>query len=67
MEYLRAVQAYQQEQKATWGNVDEITIARYLAGECTSEERENVKREIASHPRLAECITFIQKVMNGFQ
>jgi len=65
LECKKALQAYQQEQQATWGNADELTVARYLSGECTDEERENVEREMASHPYLAECIRFIRKVMNG--
>lgn len=64
-ECKRALQAYQQEQKAAWGNVDEATVARFLAGECTEQERQIVEREMASHPKLAECIRFIRKVMNG--
>jgi ADP-heptose:LPS heptosyltransferase len=64
-ECKRALQAYQQEQFAAWGDVDETTVARYLAGECTNEEREDVEREMASHPRLRESIAFIKGVMDG--
>ncbi len=65
LECKRALQAYKQEQLAAWGNVDDLTIARYLCGESTDEERKVVEQEMASHPKLAECIAFIRKVFNG--
>lgn len=58
---LMALQAYQQEQLAAW-NVDDLIIARYLAGESASGEQEVVEREMASHPKLAECINYIRKI-----
>lgn len=64
-EWVRAVQAYKQEQLAAWGNVDDLVIARYLAGESTSEERKVVEQEMVTHPKLAECINHISKVLNG--
>jgi hypothetical protein len=70
LECHRAIQAYKQEQcdiwnKATWGEIDDEKLARYLAGECTEWERQIVEQAISSYPKLAECIQFIQKVMNG--
>ena len=58
---IRALQAYQQEQEAAW-RVDDMIIARYLAGESASEERKVVEQEMASHPKLADCINYIRKI-----
>lgn len=65
LEWIRALQAYKQEQLAAWGNADDLVIARYLAGESTGEEREVVEREMVTHPKLAECIQHIKKVYYG--
>lgn len=63
-EWIRALQAYKQEQSVAW-NVDDLIIARYLAGESTCEERKVVEREMVTHPKLAECIKYIKMVAYG--
>ena len=33
------LRAHREAQQSAWGDVDDVTLARYLAGECSREER----------------------------
>jgi hypothetical protein len=43
--------------------LDDITIARYLSGECSSAERSQIERAIAKSPELSECITLAREAL----
>ena len=54
---------FAEQEAATWGGVDECLLARYLAGECTDEERRQVEHAKHHHPAVRECLELVQEVM----
>jgi len=45
------------------GRFDEVAIARYLSGRCSSEERTEIERAIAKSPQLSECVALARKAL----
>jgi len=60
---LTELQGSQSEQRASGGGVDEILIARYLAGECDQGERRQVEEAARSSPEVRECIDIAREVL----
>ena len=52
--------AYQAEQEELWGGIDEMTAVRYVAGECTQEEKARVEQAMRDHPELRKSIEISQ-------
>ena len=40
--------------------IDEMLLARFLAGECTPEERDAVQQAIQKDPRIRECVEAVR-------
>jgi len=49
-----------------WGDVDELMVARYLAGECDEAERVSVERAKVIFPDLRECIDLASGALKDF-
>ena len=47
------LRACREAQQQAWGDVDNATLGRYLAGDVTSEERRRIEQELGSHPECA--------------
>ena len=45
------------------GKFDEVAIARYLSGGCSSEESAEIERIMARSPELSECVTLAREVL----
>jgi tRNA A-37 threonylcarbamoyl transferase component Bud32 len=60
-----ALRAYRETQRARWGDVDEATLARFVAGSVTEEEREGVLRAMLMHPALRACIETVRNVLSA--
>ena len=45
------------------GRFDEVAIARYLSGRCSSEEQGEIERAIAKSPELSECIALASEAL----
>src|SRR5271165_6997003 len=58
------LRAYRDAQRALWGDVDEGTLSRYVAGSATNEERESVSRAMRTHPELRACIETVRDVVS---
>jgi hypothetical protein len=54
--------AYRDQRRQAWGNLDDITLARYLAGEATAAEAEQVRRAMDEHPKVRECVAIVREV-----
>jgi len=59
------LQDSQAEQRQPWGAVDDLLIARYLAGECDEQEHAAVERASRSFPELRECIALASESLNA--
>jgi hypothetical protein len=47
--------ADREEERRVWGDVDDVTLARYDAGQCTDEERAQVERAMRDFPAVREA------------
>jgi serine/threonine protein kinase len=57
--------AYREAQRARWGDVNEATLSRFVAGSATEEEREGILRAMLMHPELRECIETVRDVLSS--
>ena len=51
--------------RPTAETIDEIAVARYLAGQCSEGEREAIERAIEHCPELRTCIEVIREALDG--
>ena len=58
------LQGYRDEQQREWGDIDELLIARYLAGECDEQERRAVEEASNSYPWVRECLELARKALS---
>ena len=52
-----------QDEVESKGSVDEILIARYLAGNCDDGERQQVEQAARSSPAVRECIDICREAL----
>ncbi len=51
---------YREDQQQSWGDVDDLTLARYLAGTTSETEDRRIEAEMAAHPVLKEAVEFMR-------
>ena len=51
-------------QRKTWGDIDEITVGRYLAGEANPDEIEAVESAMKTYPAVREAVELVRKVLS---
>src|SRR5262249_6227795 len=61
------LRAYREQQKQTWGELDNALIGRYLAGEVSAEERQAVEAALQEHPELRKLTDLVLDVLNEFE
>jgi hypothetical protein len=54
---------YRAEQQAAWGDVDNATLGRYVAGEATPAERRRVEAALEQHPQLRTLLDLVGDVL----
>jgi tetratricopeptide (TPR) repeat protein len=57
------LRTYRDAQRRAWGNLDDATIARFLAGEAPEEESERVRATMRTHPKVQECVDILRDVL----
>jgi hypothetical protein len=57
------LRAYGQAQRQAWGDLDDIQLARYLAGGCTPPERAAVEEAMRDLPDVREVIDLLRSVL----
>lgn len=63
---LRAdLETYRDEQADTWGDIDELTMARYLAGELSDPEQLQIEDALKHYEALRESVELSQEFMAG--
>jgi hypothetical protein len=45
------------------GKYDDVAIARYLSGGCSSEEHAEIEQAMAKSPELSECVALARQVL----
>jgi Arc/MetJ family transcription regulator len=50
------LEAHRAERQRTWGDIDDMLLVRYEAGECTKEEKERVEKAMREFPAVRESI-----------
>src|SRR5260370_41297705 len=61
------LRSYREQQKQTWGELDNALIGRYLAGEVTDDERRAVETALKDHPELRKLTDLVLDALNEFQ
>jgi hypothetical protein len=57
--------AYRDAQRQAWGDLDDIQVARYLAGECSPQERAAMEQAMQSFPDVRELMDVLRDVGPG--
>jgi hypothetical protein len=57
------LRVHREAQLQAWGDIDSITLGRYLAGETTEEERRDVEAALARYPALHEVTNLVGAVL----
>jgi hypothetical protein len=55
-----ALLAARQAQRRTWGSMDDLTVANYIAGACTSEERKEVEQWMRDFPAVRDLVEVVR-------
>ena len=56
--------AYRSWQRQAWGDLDDATLGRYLAGEATPEERGRVEAAANRHPEVRQVLDLVREVLD---
>ena len=56
---------FQDGEQQALGGVDEMLIARYLAGDCDEQERKDVEQAARSSPEVRECIDLARQALGS--
>jgi hypothetical protein len=57
------LRAYQQAQRQAWGDLDDVQLARYLAGACSPPERAAVEQAMRDLPDVREVVDVLGSVL----
>jgi tetratricopeptide (TPR) repeat protein len=57
------LRVYRDAQRSTWGEIDNSTIARFVTGEASAEEIEQVRDAMRTHPKVQECVDVLREVL----
>src|SRR5687767_1969651 len=55
------LRAHRQDQREAWGGLDDMTLARYIAGACSEDEARRVAETIAK-PSVREALAIAREV-----
>src|SRR6516165_2556139 len=58
------LRAYRDAQLQVWGDIDNVTIGRYLVGEATVEERRRIETALEQHPELGKLVELVGNVLS---
>ena len=57
------LRAYKETQQQAWGDIDNATLGRYLAGELSGEERARVEQALTQYPELLKLTDVVRDVL----
>jgi tetratricopeptide (TPR) repeat protein len=57
------LRTYRETQRHAWGDMDNATLGRYLAGEASVEERHQVEKSLAECPELRKVVGLVDSVL----
>lgn len=60
------LRAYKETQQQAWGDIDNATLGRYLAGELSGEERARVEQALTQYPELLKLTDVVRDVLDEF-
>ena len=59
------VQEYRAWEEQAWCGLDEHLLARFLAGQCSAEERQQVEAAAQKSESVRDCLELVTEVMAG--
>jgi hypothetical protein len=60
------LRAYKQTQEQAWGEIDNATLGRYLAGDLSSDERQQIEQALTQLPELRKLTDIVRDVLDDF-
>src|SRR5579884_3775466 len=57
------LRACREAQQRAWGDIDNTTLGRYLAGEVTPDERQHIETALQELPELRKLLELVQDVL----
>ena len=63
---VRELDDYSSQLQATWGDIDESLIERYLDNDCSDAERTRVEQAMRDFPAVRECVELSQHAAAEF-
>lgn len=60
------LQTYRDQQQETWGDLDNTTLACYLAGETDARDTERVEAALEAHPELQNLANLVEEILEDF-
>jgi hypothetical protein len=61
------LRACRQAQQRAWGDLDNDTLGRYLAGDASGDERRRVESALEDLPELRKLVDLVGDVLNAFE
>src|ERR1700722_16008715 len=60
------LRAHKQTQQQAWGDIDNATLGRYLAGELSDDERLHIEHALTQLPELRKLTDIVRDVLDDF-
>lgn len=61
--YVAELKQFRDEQERAWGDIDDVTLTRFLCGESTVQEAAEIKRLMADRPAVRETVEIMQELL----
>ncbi len=58
------LRAYKEAQQRAWGDIDNATLGRYLAGDLSGDERQHVEQALTQLPELRKLTDIVRDVLD---
>ena len=60
------LRAHKETQQQAWGDIDNATLGRYLAGDLSSDERQHIEQALTQLPELRKLTAIVRDVLDEF-
>jgi hypothetical protein len=61
------LRAYRQAQQQAWGEIDNATLGRFIAGDLNSDERREIEQALNERPELRKLTDLVRDVLADFE
>ena len=61
------LRAYRQAQQQAWGEIDNATLGRFIAGDLSGDESQQIEQALAERPELRKLTDLVRDVLADFE